>query len=242
MEIIDEIYEKLEKYHTGEDYQPLKVEMEVIPPLYLTSQWLHLDSLLNYLCTRDALGELFYVMPTDEVVDTSFLDLPLKKTDDVYHASVGQLENARLYKDTIYKRFTDKEAYKLSDKARKGRVKTNQGHFKDFIINLPLIITDKITFYCCADKKELERLLPHLSHIGKKTSIGGGRIRNINIYDEEEDYSFFKDGELMRTIPVSLKIPLFEGVSIQRQPYKPPYWDKKNVEMCYTPQPQIKGN
>lgn len=240
MEIIEEIYNRLQNYETGEDYQPLRVEMEVIPPIFLTSQWIHLDGIINYLCVRDALDDLFYVMPTDEVVDTSYLNLPLKKTGDVYHASVGQLNNPRIYKDTIYKRFTDREAYKLSDKARKGRVKINQGHFKDFMINLPLIVTDKITFYCNGDKKELERLLPHLSHVGKKTSIGGGRVRNIQISEENEDYSFFKDGELMRTFPTSFNIPIFEGLTIQRQPYKPPYWDKSNVEMCFTPKPQLK--
>lgn len=243
MEIKKEIIRRIIDYKTGDDYVPLEVKMEVIPPVYITSSWLHLDSILTYLCTRDALDELFYCMPTEETIDVSLLDLPLKKTEDIYHASIGVYsENAKLYKDTIYKRFTDKETYKLSKRQQKGRIKTNQGHFKDFMINIPILITDTITFYCNGDKKELNRLLAHLTSIGKKTSIGGGRINKIIISETSEDYSFFKEGQIMRPIPTKMKIPIFEGMIFQQQPYKPPYWDKNNVTMCYVPQNQLKNS
>lgn len=228
-------------YETGKNYIPLQVVMDVIPPIYITSPWLHLDSILSYLCLRDALEDLFYCMPTGETIDVSLLDLPLKRTGDVYHSSVGiYSDNSRLYRDTIYKRFTDKETYKLSKRQQKGRIKTNQGHFKDFMINLPILITDKITFYCNGDKNELERLLSHLTNIGKKTSIGSGRIRNINITETSEDYSFYKENRIMRPIPATMDIPVFEGMIFQQQPYKPPYWDKNNVCMCIVPENQIK--
>ena len=227
-------------YETGDNYVPLQIVMDVIPPIYITSPWLHLDSILSYLCLRDALGELFYCMPTEEVVDISLLDLPLAKTSDVYHSSVGIYYNPRLYRDTIYKRFTDKETHKLSKKQQQGRIKTNQGHFKDFMINLPILITDKITFYCKGDKEEISRLLSHLTSVGKKTSIGSGRIRNINITETNEDYSFYKENHIMRPIPATMDVPVFEGMIFQQQPYKPPYWDKNNVCMCIVPENQIK--
>lgn len=240
MEIKEEIIKRIADYETGNDYQPLSIEMKIIP-LYLANPWIHFDSILSYLCLRDALDDLFYCMPTEEILNVSLLDLPLKKTNDVYHSSVGLYsENAKLYRDTIYKRFTDKETAKLTKKQQKGRIKTNKGHFKDFMINLPILITDKVTFYVNGDKKELTRLLSHLTHIGKKTSIGGGRIDNIIISETSEDYSFYKDGKILRPIPCSMKIPLFPGMSMQEQAYKPPYWDKNNVTMCYVPQNQIK--
>lgn len=242
MEIKKEIMKRIVDYEIGNDYTPLQVVMEVIPPIYITSPWLHLDSILSYLCTRDALNDLFYCMPTHETIDISLLDLPLKKTNDLYHASVGIYDDfSKLKMNTIYKRFTDKETHHLTRKQQRGRIKTNQGHFKDFMINLPALITNKITFYCNGDKNELKRLFKHLTHLGKKTSIGSGYIRNISITETFEDYSFFKDGEIMRTIPIMMDIPIFEGVIIQRQPYKPPYWDKENVTMCYVPKNQIKG-
>ena len=241
MEIKKQIMQKILDYKTGDDYIPLQVVMEVIPPIYITSPWLHLDSVLSYLCLRDALGDLFYCMPTEETIDVSLLDLPLKRTSDVYHSSVGIYEdNAKLYRDTIYKRFTDKETHKLTRRQQKGRIKTNQGHFKDFMINLPILITDTVTFYCNGDKKELERLLSHLTSIGKKTSIGSGRIRNIIITETNEDYSFFKENHIMRPIPATMDVPVFEGMIFQNQPYKPPYWDKNNVCMCIVPENQIR--
>ena len=241
MEIKKQIIQRILDYETGDDYTPLQIVMDVIPPIYITSPWLHLDSILSYLCLRDALGDLFYCMPTEETIDVSLLNLPLKRTSDVYHSSVGiYANNVKLYRDTIYKRFTDKETHKLTHRQQKGRIKTNQGHFKDFMINLPIIITDTITFYCNGDKKELERLLSHLTSIGKKTSIGGGRIRNITITETNEDYSFFKDNCIMRPIPATMDVPVFEGMIFQQQPYKPPYWDKNNVCMCIVPENQIK--
>lgn len=241
MEIKKQIIQRILDYETGDDYTPLKIVMDVIPPIYIASPWLHLDSILSYLCLRDALGDLFYCMPTEETIDVSLLNLPLKRTSDVYHSSVGiYTDNVKLYRDTIYKRFTDKETHKLTHRQQKGRIKTNQGHFKDFMINLPIIITDTITFYCNGDKKELERLLSHLTSIGKKTSIGGGRIRNITITETNEDYSFFKENHIMRPIPATMDVPVFESMIFQKQPYKPPYWDKNNVCMCIVPENQIK--
>ena len=241
MEIKKQIIQRILDYETGDDYTPLQIVMEVIPPIYIASPWLHLDSILSYLCLRDALGDLFYCMPTEETIDVSLLNLPLKRTSDVYHSSVGiYADNVKLYRDTIYKRFTDTETHKLTHRQQKGRIKTNQGHFKDFMINLPIIITDTITFYCNGDKKELERLLSHLTSIGKKTSIGSGRIRNITITETNEDYSFFKENHIMRPIPATMDVPVFEGMIFQQQPYKPPYWDKNNVCMCIVPENQIK--
>lgn len=241
MEIKKQIIQRILDYETGDDYTPLQIVMDVIPPIYIASPWLHLDSILSYLCLRDALGDLFYCMPTEETIDVSLLNLPLKRTSDVYHSSVGiYADNVKLYRDTIYKRFTDKETHKLTHRQQKGRIKTNQGHFKDFMINLPIIITDTITFYCNGDKKELERLLSHLTSIGKKTSIGSGSIRNITITETNEDYSFFKENHIMRPIPATMDVPVFEGMIFQQQPYKPPYWDKNNVCMCIVPENQIK--
>lgn len=244
MEIDNSIFdEKINEYTTGCNYTPLKIVFNIASPLYLTSPWLHFDSILSYLCFRDALGDLFYILPTDEIIDTSQMDLPLKKTNDVYHASIGIYDNIYTLKtDKVYKRFTDKETYHLTRKQQKGRIKINQGHFKDFIILLPTVITDKITFYCNGDKKEITRLLSHLHNIGKKSSIGGGRIHSINITEIEEDYSFFKDNQVMRTIPVTMKLPLVEGMTFQQATYKPPYWDKKEKVMCYVPPNQIKQN
>lgn len=241
MEIINEIIQQIKDYRCGEDFQPLQISFQVRPPVFLAHPWLYFDSLIQYLCLRDALGELFYILPTDQVLPMDDLMIPIKKTDDVYHASVSQFDKAPLYQSTIYKRFNDMQVDRLTPKQRKGKVHTDRGYFKDFMINLPFITPELITFYTCADRKEIERLLPHLSHLGKKGAIGGGKILNYTIEEAETDYSFYKDGKIMRPIPshLSKKIPLVEGTQFMNSSYKPPYWDKSNITMCLVPESQI---
>jgi len=238
--ILKEINKRLYNYETGNDYSTLQITFNIKPPIYLTSPWIHFDGLLSYLCTRDALDDLFYCMPTETTIDTSMIDLPLNKTKDVNHSSVGIFDKAFLYKDTIYKRFTDKEMRIFNPDKIKGRLHTNRGYFKDFMINLPLILSNQVIFYCEGDKTELKRLLNNLTQIGKKISIGGGMIQSFKIEETDQDYSFFKDGKVMRPIPSSMKVPVVPGAIFSRLPYKPPYWDKENVTMCLSPESQIK--
>ena len=240
MEIENEIIKRISNYGGEYTYTPLKISMDILPPLYINSPWLHFDSILTYLCIRDALDELFYYLPTEKIIDISKLKIPLKKTEDIYHSSVGiYSDNLRLYRDKLYKRFTDKQTYKLTKKQQKGKIPINRGHFKDFMINMPMLITDNITFYANGDKNEIKKLLSNITHLGKKTSIGSGQITKIKIEKIEEDYSFFKDNNVMRPIPVKIKLPIIEGMKFEKQPYKPPYWDKNNISMCYVPKNQI---
>ncbi len=239
--ILDEINQQIHNYQCGEDYHPLQISFKVRPPVFIAHPWLYFDSLIQYLCLRDALGEHFYILPTDIELPLDDLMIPIKKTGDVYHASISQFDKAPLYQSTIYKRFNDKNIDKLKPKQRQGRIHTDSGYFKDFMINLPFITPNRISFYTCADPKEIKRLLPHLNHLGKKGSIGGGKILKYKIKKTEADYSFYKDGQIMRPIPQELtkKIPLIEGTQFMNSSYKPPYWDKRNIKMCLVPKNPI---
>lgn len=230
------------EYEVDHNYQPLQISMEIRPPLYLASPWIHLDGILSYLCLRDALGEEYWSLPSDKVVDISNLDIPLMKTKDIYHASVSILDHPVLKKNTIYKRFTDKETYHLSKKQQQGKIRTNAGHYKDFMINLPLIVTNNVKWYCNGNKKEIKRLLKHLQYLGKKTSIGGGYIKKITITETEADYSFYKDGYILKQLPESIAdIPVTPGSNWSRCTYKPPYWDNSQVALCRMPPNQLVG-
>lgn len=238
---IETIHENIRDYQCGEKYQPLQITFKVRPPVFLAHPWIYFDSLIQYLCMRDALGELYYILPTDEKIPVEDLQIPIKKTEDVYHASVSQFDKAPLYQSTIYKRFQDKNVDKLKPRQRQGRVHTDRGYFKDFMINLPFITPNEVSFYTCADKSEIKKLLIHLSHLGKKGSIGGGKILDIQIEETETDYSFFKDDKIMRPIPQKMarSFPLLEGSTFMNSSYKPPYWDKSNITMCLVPKSQI---
>lgn len=232
----------LRDYVCGDDFVPLCVELSIRPPLFLANPYLYFDGIISYLCMREALGEEYWTLPSHETVDITMLSLPLKKTEDVYHASIGIMNKPVLKRNTIYKRFTDKETYHLNKKLQTGKIRTNAGHFKDFMINLPLIVTDTIKFYCNGDKKHITHLLDNLTRIGKKTSIGGGHIKETNITETDADYSFYKDGYTLRPIPNQLDVlPVQPGDKWQRCTYKPPYWDTSRTSLCRVPPNQLIG-
>lgn len=229
-------------YEVGTKFEPLQIEMTIRPPLFLANPYLFFDGIISYLCLREALGEDYWSLPTNNGVDISLLRLPLKQTGDIWHGSIGIMNNPVLKKNTIYKRFTDKETYHLNKKLQTGKIRTNAGYYKDFMINLPLIITDKMKFYCCGDKEHLTKLLGNLTNIGKKTSIGGGHIKEINIKSTETDYSFYKDGYCLKPIPSNIDIlPIQKGDKWKQCTYKPPYWDTTNTKLCRVPPNQLLG-
>jgi len=243
---IDEIeyfQEKLRKYKEGYtyNYEPLRIEIKIKPPLYMANPWIHFDSLIASLCMRDALGEDFYVLPSDKTININNLRLPIQQTGELYHASVSIFQQPELHKTTIFKRFSDMQTYHFSKKQQQSRIRTNSGYFKDFMLSLPTIVSDTVYFYCCADKKEIQRLLSNLTHLGKKTSVGGGRIREINITSTAEDYSMYKDGEVMRPIPTKVdpRPVIQEGMRWSQSTYKPPYWDKSQTTLCRMPKNQL---
>lgn len=240
MQTIQIIQEKIKNYTLSNDYTPIKVTINIRPPLYTSSPYIFLDGILAYLCLREALGEDYWSLPTDYTVDISKLDIPLKRTHDMYHCSVGLYDKPYLRKDIVYKRFTDKEIRHLTEKQQKGRIRTNSGYYKDKIIRLPLVLTDKITWYANGDKQEIQRLLGHITHIGKKTSIGGGYIKNIKINETAEDYSFNKNNKLISIIPTKYyNQPPKNGDEFKSRTYKPPYWDNSKSTMCIVPENQL---
>jgi CRISPR type IV-associated protein Csf3 len=234
------IQNKLRNHKYNNDYEPLRVDVRIIPPFYTTSPWIFFDGIVSYLCMRDVLGESFWSLPSDHVVNLENLDIPLEHTKDVYHASVGILDNPVLKKTTVFKRFTDYEVNTLDDSVNKGRLRTNSGYYKDAMINLPAVVTDNITFYCKGDKQELTRLLKHLQYVGKKTAYGGGEVKDISITSINEDYSFLKEGKVMRPIPVGvIDVPVVPGRSWRKCTYKSPYWDGSQSRMCVVPENQL---
>lgn len=240
---VDDLQERINEYRCGdpESYRPFRVEVEVTPPLFLTSPWIHLDGVLQYLCLRDCLGEDFYDLPTNYIFSFDEFQLPLQRTGGVYHASVGIYRAPKLKRSMIYKRFEDYMIHYHPKLCRK-KYRTNMGHFKDWMVSLPFIVTDEVTFYGCGDMTEVRRLLGHMTHLGKKTVIGGGRIRGLRVEGTDEDYSFYHpEYGVMRPIPSHLKLPgtIRRGSVLMMLPYKPPYWYKGNVTFCIAPKNQL---
>lgn len=239
---LNKVYNKLSNYETGENYSPTKITFNIKPPLYMSHPYLSFDSIISMLCLRDCLGSDYFKLPSNELLNLDNLKLPIKKTEDVYHASVSLFDisnTLKLSKNRRYKRFSDDPIYQIANFKQK-RISNDRGYFKDFIIDYPAILTDTVFFYSNCDIESITNLLSNLTNLGKKSSVGGGEILSFEVTETSEDYSFFKDNKPVRPIPVKLNIPFVEpGITFSNQAYKPPYFDKNNVAMCLTPQNQL---
>lgn len=241
---IQHIQDRINTYEGSHgDHTPFRAEFKVKPPIFTGNAWIFLDGIIQHLCTREALGEDFYDIPTNHLFDFDSMNLPLRRTMDVYHASVGIYRAPKLRTSRIYKRFEDYFIENHPELLHKS-YNIGSGHYKNHMITYPLIVTDTVQFYGCGDTAEVRRLLSHLTHLGKKTGIGGGKILKLSVEETEADHSFYHDDYgVMRPIPTRLKtpIPVEAGQVIMRMAYKPPYWDKRNIDLCIAPKNQLVG-
>lgn len=206
----------------------MKVVFRMVTPVALTYPWVHFDAILAHLWLRKNY-EGYRSLPSKRVVDLD-MDLPLKKTGDIYHASVSFFDVSDAYTTKIYKRFCEKHLN--LKRIRQKKIDRSRGHFKDFAISLTYIPARTVTFYAYGEIEEVEGLLRGLAGIGKKVAIGFGFYRDSSVEPIDEDYSVVKDGKAARPIPVDM---VEEAEDVAMLAYRPPYWDRRRMKPCVPP-------
>jgi len=162
-----------------------------------------------------------------------FQKLPLKKSGDLWHASVSILEPNTVKLDTIYKRFEDR----WIPNTKKKRIYRGMGHFKDYALSIPYIPAITCTFYGVGDIEMIEKLLQNVVGLGNDTRIGYGAVLRFHIETTEKDFSLVKDGKAMRPIPIRYCDWAEERIPLA---WRPPYWAPENVELCCPPFTEVK--
>lgn len=155
----------------------------------------------------------------------------------VYCASAVIFE--KVANDTIY--FNKRhDILQLSDWLEDGhkRIETGKGEFKNEHIPFFATIAEKLMWYVCGERAEIENLLDAAYEIGKKRRRGMGNISAWTIEDIEKDKSIIDDdGNIMRPVPMKLLSAL--GISGKWRSaytaYKPPYHEGRFVERCAVP-------
>lgn len=112
-----------------------------------------------------------------------------------------------------------------SEFARPGATNTKAGRFKDTRIPMRVIAATEVVGWCVGIKDEVARLLDRIDNIGKKPSIGHGRVARWIVEDDPGisiDY-------IMERRPVPLSYLCTAGVSVSasriaRRGWTPPYW------------------
>lgn len=231
-----QVIEKLKGYEVPLEFEPLKVMFEMTSPIMLGHPFVHLDGLILHLLYRDVLDDDYYCLPSKNPIDFSeWIKAPIKQTEDMYHASVSFFDTDTKFATTIYKRFCTEYLDLLKTKKRK--ITRGSGFFRDYMMKMVYIPTKTIFFYVNGNRAEIERLLQHVISLGKKTAYGFGRVKSLRIEEAEADYSVVKDGVAMRPLPMRM---LSDAETKVMLAYKPPYWDKRNVELCAFPNSKMR--
>lgn len=226
-------------------FKNFKVVAHMKSPI-ATIEWIILDSVISAAKAKEILGEEFYsgknIVGTEEQV-REMLDPILDRKYGVYCTSIG-IGNNRESVTSWSKRWDDKndDIVKFNGKGKE-RVDIGAGFYKNYHMPLVLKSYKTITFYVRGDLEEVKRLLEnYIFYLGKKGSQGFGQIRKWEFAEIDEDWSIWKDGKLMRPIPVveckeeiERMIEQQKPVNMRRHPIVPPYW-RKETELCLMPE------
>ena len=222
--------EALREYPRGLGRDPFRVEVRMATPVAMAHPWIHLDGLISHLVFRDALGELFWLLPARQPLPLR-IPLPLEETAGVWHGSVSEFSSTTWSTTTVYKRFPTRDVAVLN-RGKTKRINLASGRFRSWRITLPYTPTRSVVFHGCGDIEVIRELFRHVKHVGKKTAYGFGEIREVTIEQEDEDRSLVSDGVAMRPLPVRM-LSLYDDKVMMA--CRPPYWAKESVEMCAPP-------
>lgn len=213
-------------------FEPFRARFQMASPVCLAHPWINGDALIASQLMRHLLGEDFYTLPNKRPLPIDkWLKLPLKQSRDVYHSSVSIFDTDSKYLNTIYKRFDSTNVDLVSTKKKK--IVRGAGFFKDCMIRAPYIPASTVDFFMNGDIKLCEKLLKHVSHLGKDRARGFGEIKKITVERIDDDVSLFDGNVCMRPIPCEM----VHGIPEQSMmlAYKVPYWNRKEAVMCMVP-------
>jgi len=234
------IQQRIEEYEPRSDYTPLRVIFKTTTPVCIAHPWIAFDGLLAHTLLRKILGDDYRALPSKAPADVSSLKLPVKKFQKsdkfFYHASISFFDVQDHYRTVIYKRFHEKDLYRVKQ-LRKKKIVRGSGHFRDFMISLVYVPCRSVTFYVNGDKKEIRELCRAIPSIGKKSAIGFGEITSVEISEIDRDRSIIYSGKAMRPIPQWAFKSAEEKWLLA---YIFPYWSRRNVDLCAVPSRGVK--
>lgn len=152
----------------------------------------------------------------------------------IFHAELDRHEN--------YTRRFGVDPSIIAPDERKVLATTN-GEFKSYRLPLRARSMNSVVWFCVGHNarsvKEIKSLLKAVTHLGKKTSQGFGRVAEWTVEDIEHDFSWYAPSEsgpvLMRPMPKSAvredamgAKPWFGGIV-------PPYWCRDFFAEAVTP-------
>lgn len=220
-------------------YRPLHVRAHLRTPV-VSDRWLPLDGVLFYQCARQTLGDRVYsIAGASPPGDVHKIRVPIGMEHDgtpnwYYKCSWAQWPSHTVEAGGHWnKRFDNSLAYLVDFGGKRGKVDNNSGTFKAYHMPVFYRAALYVDWYCVGDETDIKRLLSAVTHLGKKTVQGWGRVARWEVEAIPEDVSVWDNGRLMRGIPVEFAPgghpTAFYGV-------RPSYWMRQNQMLLAMPE------
>ena len=214
-------------------HEPLQIIFTLKSPVIM-KQPINLDALLAYsvyLNTRD--------------LNKAHNELPLSRTEDVWHSSFIRFESPLTilpisYTSGLKQDDQDKRQFQGSGKNldKYNYIDQKRGEFKATLQTYQGFESksQRAHFFCHGDKNEIKSLLTNIYAIGKKHQQGYGAIEKVEVVSIEEDYSLYHPRwGVMRNIPCDAKFNInTHDTDTELLAIKPPYWENSPI-LCFVP-------
>lgn len=214
----------LAEHYAALPMRPFRVVFHLSTPLVIGTDPLCLDSLLAH---RVAL-ELFGPAAFDRSRSLVDLPLPLKRTGEVWHASIGfPGELTGRGQDFMVKRWSTPVPPRISKSI---------GWSKTYLLPVAYVATPSVTFYGNGNLAEIKRLLSTVQAIGRWRKKGFGQVRKVSVEPIAKDLSLWCDGQPQRPIPISQVDQPYRYFTAATG-FRPPTWVPRNQGLCVMPTP-----
>ena len=222
------------------DFEPLRVTARLRTGV-VSDQWLPLDGVLMYQVYRDRFGPQDATLPGGGIVEELGPEaVPLEIRNPgtpfwYYACSFAQPQPWWVVEgqDHWNKKFRAMFADLIDFGGRRGKVIIEQGKYRSYHMPIFYRVALQVEWYCVGHKEAIEYLLKTVTHVGKKRSQGWGRVSEWVVESWPVDCSIWKDGKLMRAVPVEDVDS--EGVDVMNYGLRPPYYMRQNQMMVVKP-------
>jgi CRISPR type IV-associated protein Csf3 len=206
-------------------------------PLKITIQLANKNVILANNPTDGIIARLYFDMQKEEGVFNGDYSQKLKfltMSDGIYHCSNPIYKINYIDNDFLTKNFDNNMFEELGDKPHTASVHNKlSGRYKSWLESYETTNVDKVHFYIHANFEMIEKLFTNLRYIGKKASLGYGKIKKITLEEIDEDYSLVKDNQAMRHLPNIDKYSNLENKNKALMVLTHPYWkNSNNKDIC----------
>lgn len=217
---------------------PLRVQAQLEGAICLPGNSIALDALLaSAVAARDGIA------PATTREGLQEIEIPVQRSEcGRYHlASVAEYQPEQRALRYLTKRAPIEQYQTIgSDKIR--RVDITAGENKSYRLPMETVhlVDDRMTWWCIGDANEIRSLLCLVSYLGKKRSVGLGKVRDwlVEPCSTWPGFPVLRDGQALRNLPLDTA-GLSDCADHAYAVLTYPYWRHESEVLCAVPRLQV---